>query len=103
VRDRFARADVLVNNAGISSISPAEDTTLEQWRRVLDVNLTGPFLLCQEFGRTMLEAGAGSIVNVSSIAGLRGVAGRAAYNASKHGLVGLTRTPPPSGADVACG
>jgi NAD(P)-dependent dehydrogenase (short-subunit alcohol dehydrogenase family) len=92
VRERFGRVDVLVNNAGIALIHPAEDTSIEQWRRVLDVNLTGPFLLCRAFGRMMLEAGAGSIVNVASIAGLRGIADRAAYNASKHGLVGLTRT-----------
>jgi NAD(P)-dependent dehydrogenase (short-subunit alcohol dehydrogenase family) len=92
VRKRFGRVDVLVNNAGISCIAPAEDTAPEQWRRVLEVNLTGPFLLCRAFGRMMLEAGAGSIVNVASIAGLRGVADRAAYNASKHGLIGLTRT-----------
>lgn len=90
--ERFGRVDVLVNNAGISFIAPAEDTAAEQWRRVLEVNLTGPFLLSQAFGRMMLEAGIGSIVNVASIAGLRGVADRAAYNASKHGLVGLTRT-----------
>jgi NAD(P)-dependent dehydrogenase (short-subunit alcohol dehydrogenase family) len=92
VRERFGRIDVLVNNAGISWIAPAEETAAEQWRRVLDVNLTGPFLLCREFGRMMLEAGAGSIVNVASIAGLRGIADRAAYNANKHGLIGLTRT-----------
>ena len=92
VRERFGRVDVLVNNAGIALIHPAEDTSTEQWKRVLDVNLTGPFLLCRAFGRMMLEAGAGSIVNVASIAGLRGIADRAAYNASKHGLVGLTRT-----------
>ena len=91
-KERFGRVDVLVNNAGIALIHPAEDTSIEQWRRVLDVNLTGPFLLCRAFGRMMLEAGAGSIVNVASIAGLRGIADRAAYNASKHGLVGLTRT-----------
>ncbi len=92
IRERFGRVDVLVNNAGISLITPAEETPPEQWRRVLEVNLTGPFLLCQAFGRMMLEAGAGSIVNVASIAGIRGIADRAAYNASKHGLVGLTRT-----------
>jgi NAD(P)-dependent dehydrogenase (short-subunit alcohol dehydrogenase family) len=88
----FGRVDVLVNNAGVSLIAPAEETTLADWRRVLRVNLTGPFLMCREFGREMLERGSGSIVNVSSVAGLLGVADRAAYNASKHGLVGLTRT-----------
>jgi NAD(P)-dependent dehydrogenase (short-subunit alcohol dehydrogenase family) len=92
VRERFGRIDVLVNNAGISLITPAEDTAAEQWRRVLEVNLTGPFLLSQSFGRMMLQAGVGSIINVASIAGLAGVADRAAYNASKHGLIGLTRT-----------
>jgi NAD(P)-dependent dehydrogenase (short-subunit alcohol dehydrogenase family) len=92
VRDRFGRADVLVNNAGVSLLVPAEQTTAEAWRRVLDINLTGAFLLCREFGTQMLAAGSGSVVNVASIAGLRGVSHRAAYNASKHGLVGLTST-----------
>jgi NAD(P)-dependent dehydrogenase (short-subunit alcohol dehydrogenase family) len=92
VLDRFGRVDVLVNNAGISYIAPAETTPAADWRRVLDVNLTGPFLLSQAFGAGMLARGSGAIVNVASIAGLRGIADRAAYNASKHGLVGLTRT-----------
>lgn len=92
VEARFGGADVLVNNAGIASIAPAEDTPAAQWRRVLDVNLTGPFLLCQAFGRRMLARGGGSIVNIASVAGLLGVADRVAYNASKHGLIGLTRT-----------
>jgi NAD(P)-dependent dehydrogenase (short-subunit alcohol dehydrogenase family) len=92
VMERFARIDVLVNNAGISAIAPAEETTLAQWNRTLAVNLTGPFLMCREFGKMMLESGSGSIVNVSSVAGLLGVSDRMAYNASKHGLVGLTRT-----------
>jgi NAD(P)-dependent dehydrogenase (short-subunit alcohol dehydrogenase family) len=92
VRDRFGRLDVLVNNAGVSLLAPAEETTAEQWRRVLEVNLTGPFLLSQALGRLMLDAGSGSIVNIASIAGLHGIADRAAYNASKHGLIGLTRT-----------
>jgi NAD(P)-dependent dehydrogenase (short-subunit alcohol dehydrogenase family) len=92
VREQFGRVDVLVNNAGVSLLRAAEETSAEQWRRVLEVNLTGPFLLSQEFGRDMLAAGAGSIVNIASIAGLQGIADRAAYNASKHGLIGLTRT-----------
>ncbi|HEU5429649.1 MAG TPA: SDR family oxidoreductase [Actinocrinis sp.] len=88
----YGRIDVLVNNAGVSLLRPAEETTAEQWRRVLDVNLTGPFLLSRALGAAMLAAGSGSIVNIASIAGLHGIADRAAYNASKHGLIGLTRT-----------
>ena len=85
-------ADALVNNAGISLISPAEHTSAEQWQRVLAVNLFGPFLLCKYLGRQMLGRGRGSIVNVASVAGLAGVSHRSAYNASKHGLIGLTQT-----------
>jgi NAD(P)-dependent dehydrogenase (short-subunit alcohol dehydrogenase family) len=92
VEKRFGRLDVLVNNAGISLLVPAERTPTESWQRVIDVNLTGPFLLCRELGPLMLSARAGSIVNVASIAGLRAVSHRVAYNASKHGLIGLTST-----------
>ena len=92
VMEGFGRVDVLVNNAGISAIVPAEQTTLADWNRTLAVNLTGPFLMSRGFGREMLRRGSGSIVNISSVAGLVGVADRAAYNASKHGLIGLTRT-----------
>jgi NAD(P)-dependent dehydrogenase (short-subunit alcohol dehydrogenase family) len=92
VYGHFGRADVLVNNAGISLIRAAEDTTAAEYRRVMEVNLVGPFLMARAFGSKMLEARSGSIVNVASIAGLVAVADRAAYNASKHGLVGLTRT-----------
>jgi NAD(P)-dependent dehydrogenase (short-subunit alcohol dehydrogenase family) len=92
VVDGFGRVDVLVNNAGVSLITPAEKTTVSDWRRVLEVNLTGPFLTCREFGKAMLGQGSGSILNVASVAGLLGIADRAAYNASKHGLIGLTRT-----------
>lgn|SRR6185312_7434929 len=91
-QQRFGRTDVLVNNAGIAHISPAEETTEADWRRVMDVNLLGPFLLSREIGGMMLRQQQGSIINVASIAGLLGVADRAAYNASKHGLIGLTRT-----------
>ena len=88
----YGRIDVLVNNAGISHICPAEEIPAADYRRVLEVNLVAPFLLAKAFAPTMLAAGSGSIVNVASIAGLFGVSDRAAYNASKHGLVGLTRT-----------
>ena len=92
VRRRWGRADVLVNNAGISLIEPAETTEGSAFRRVLEVNLLAPFLLAKGFGSMMLEQRSGSIVNVASIAGLVGIGDRSAYNASKHGLIGLTRT-----------
>jgi NAD(P)-dependent dehydrogenase (short-subunit alcohol dehydrogenase family) len=89
---KFGRINVLVNNAGISFIRPTEKMEVAEWRRVLEVNLMGPFLLCRAFAPTMLQQKQGSIVNIASIAGLAGVALRAAYNSSKHGLIGLTMT-----------
>jgi NAD(P)-dependent dehydrogenase (short-subunit alcohol dehydrogenase family) len=89
---KFGRIDALVNNAGISNIESALETSAATYRKVLEVNLVAPFLLCKAFGEHMLDAGSGSIVNISSVAGLQGVADRSAYNASKHGLIGLTRT-----------
>lgn len=88
----YGRIDVLVNNAGISHIAPAEQTTVADYERVLRVNLVAPFLLSKLVGEKMLGARSGSIVNVASVAGLMGISDRAAYNASKHGLIGLTRT-----------
>jgi NAD(P)-dependent dehydrogenase (short-subunit alcohol dehydrogenase family) len=88
----YGAADGLVNNAGISLIAAAENTSAAEWRRVMDINLFGPFLLCKYLGARMLDRGHGSIVNVASVAGLAGVIHRSAYNASKHGLIGLTQT-----------
>jgi NAD(P)-dependent dehydrogenase (short-subunit alcohol dehydrogenase family) len=92
IADEYGAIDALVNNAGISLIVPAEQTSAAQWQRVMAVNLFAPFLLCRYLGAQMLTRGSGSIVNVASIAGLAGVSHRSAYNASKHGLIGLTRT-----------
>lgn len=92
VAERHGALDALVNNAGISLICSAEKTTADQWQRVLNVNLLGPFLLCRHLGAQMLERRRGSIINIASVAGLAGIAHRSAYNASKHGLIGLTQT-----------
>jgi NAD(P)-dependent dehydrogenase (short-subunit alcohol dehydrogenase family) len=92
IEREWGHIDLLVNNAGISCISPAEETSVQQFRRVLEINLTAPFLLAKTFGPKMIARRQGSIVNVASIAGLVGIADRTAYNASKHGLIGLTRT-----------
>src|ERR1700694_6167882 len=84
-------ADVLGNNAGISMIAPAEEATAAQWQQVMNVNLLGPFLLCKYLGAQMLQRCTGSIVNVSSVAGLAGISHRSGYCAYKHRLIGLTR------------
>jgi hypothetical protein len=87
------RVDILVNNAGISGSGAAEDESVEQFRRILEVNLVGLFHLCQLVGRHMLARGEGSIVNIASVLGL--VAGapikQAGYCASKGAVVNLTR------------
>jgi len=90
--ERFGRLDVLVNNAGAGTDRPAVDLPVDEFRRVLEVNLVAPFALAQAAARTMLEQGSGTIVNVASQFGLVGTtAGLSAYSAAKGGLVNLTR------------
>src|SRR5579872_1359352 len=91
VESEFGRIDVLVNCAGMADFRKTEDTSLERWRRVVDVNLTGAFLCCREAGRCMVGTGGGSIVNIASTSGLAASPYMAAYSAAKHGVVGLTR------------
>jgi NAD(P)-dependent dehydrogenase (short-subunit alcohol dehydrogenase family) len=87
--------DVLVNNAGTSWGAPAEETPLEGWQKVIDVNLTGLFLFSQAAGRVMIDREGGSIVNIASVAGLRGSRAGAmdaiGYSASKGGVIAFTR------------
>jgi NAD(P)-dependent dehydrogenase (short-subunit alcohol dehydrogenase family) len=89
----FGSLDVLVNNAGVmDSMSAAADVSDAEWERVIRINLTAPFLLTRAALPHMLAKGKGAIVNTASEAALRGSAAGAAYTASKHGLVGLTRS-----------
>jgi gluconate 5-dehydrogenase len=91
---KFGRVDILINNAGISWGAMPEDMPLEKWQKVLDVNLTGCFLMAQAVGREMLKQNSGSIINIASISGLTSSANGpfyAGYVASKAGLIGLTR------------
>jgi 3-oxoacyl-[acyl-carrier protein] reductase len=87
----YGRLDALVNNAGVGGIAPSEELSLETWSRVIAVNLTATFLCAQAAARHMLPAGRGAIVNIGSIFGATGMPMRAAYAASKHGVVGLTK------------
>jgi meso-butanediol dehydrogenase/(S,S)-butanediol dehydrogenase/diacetyl reductase len=84
--------DVLVNNAGIGSLAPAAGLAVEEWRRVLDVNVSSVFYACRRAIPIMQSLSGGTIVNVASISGLRGDFGFGAYNASKAAVVNYTRT-----------
>lgn len=99
VVDRIARewgaVDVLVNNAGITWGAPALEMPMEKWRDVLEVNLTGTFIVTRIVGERMVERGSGSIINISSVGGLRGldstIQNAIGYNTSKGGLISFTR------------
>ncbi|MFF2810898.1 glucose 1-dehydrogenase [Streptomyces sp. NPDC058000] len=88
----FGRLDVLVNNAALWRTAPVDQETEENFDRLLRVNLLGPFLGIQAAVPALRSAGGGSIVNISSTAGLRGIPGHSAYGASKFGLRGLTKS-----------
>ncbi|MDA0238450.1 MAG: SDR family NAD(P)-dependent oxidoreductase [Proteobacteria bacterium] len=84
--------DILVNNAGTGKSAPFHRTTMELWQEIMDLNLTGTFLCTQQVWGSMRKKGYGRIINIASIVGLRGYPYIAAYCASKHAVVGLTKT-----------
>ncbi|ACL01968.1 Short-chain dehydrogenase/reductase SDR [Desulfatibacillum aliphaticivorans] len=89
----FGRLDILINNAGVATVHPAEDEPYEEFRRVMETNVNAQFLCAQRCGRIMLEAGKGSIVNIASMMGLVGIGviPQAAYNTSKGAMINMTR------------
>lgn len=91
--DRFGGVDALINNAGIEgSVAPLTDTTVDNFDRVLAVNVRGVFLGMKHVAPLIVARGGGSIVNVASVAGLGGTQGIVAYGASKHAVIGMTKT-----------
>jgi NAD(P)-dependent dehydrogenase (short-subunit alcohol dehydrogenase family) len=99
VLDRWGRVDILFNCAGVRAIQPTQDLPPEQWREVVDINLTGSFLFSQRVFPTMKSQGQGKIIMVGSVMSHSGAPQRAAYVATKTGLVGLTRA---LGVEWAC-
>lgn len=91
--DAFGRIDIFFNNAGIEGpVHPIGDYPLEAFRKVVDVNLIGVFLGLKHVVPVMMAAGRGSVINTSSVAGLTGTAGISPYNATKHAVIGITRS-----------
>ncbi|MGU3361248.1 glucose 1-dehydrogenase [Methylobacterium sp. M6A4_1b] len=89
----FGRLDIAFNNAGVENIAaPVADIALDEWDRILDINLRGTFVCMKHEIAQMLRQGGGVIVNTASGAGIRGVAGGASYAASKHAVIGLTKS-----------
>ncbi|ACP21914.1 putative short chain dehydrogenase adh_short (plasmid) [Sinorhizobium fredii NGR234] len=84
------RLDILINNAGVRESGSVEETSLEQWRRLIDTNLTSIFLGCRAAVPAIRQAGGGAIVNVGSITGIRGTENMVAYSASKSGITSMT-------------
>jgi NAD(P)-dependent dehydrogenase (short-subunit alcohol dehydrogenase family) len=95
---KFGRIDILINNAGTSWGAPVETMTLEQWNKVIETNLTGTFLFSQAVGKAMIAQRRGKIINIASVAGLRGSSPKFSaigYSASKGGVIIFTK-------DLAC-
>jgi 3-hydroxybutyrate dehydrogenase len=97
--ETFGRIDILVNNAGLQHVSPIEDFPTEKFKLLINVMLTGPFIGIKNVFPYMKKQGFGRIINMASINGLIGFAGKAAYNSAKHGVIGLTKVAALEGAE----
>jgi NAD(P)-dependent dehydrogenase (short-subunit alcohol dehydrogenase family) len=92
VHKAFGRIDILVNSAGIVDLAPVEELSFAAWKKTIDVNLTGSFLVAQAVGRRMIDARGGKIINLASQAGSVAIEEHVAYCASKFAIIGMTKT-----------
>ncbi|EGA91034.1 3-hydroxybutyrate dehydrogenase [Planococcus donghaensis MPA1U2] len=95
----YGRVDIVINNAGLQHVSPIEEFPTAKYELMLKIMLTAPFILTKTVFPIMKEQGFGRIINISSINGLIGFAGKAAYNSAKHGVIGLTKVAALEGAE----
>ncbi len=95
----YGSVDILVNNAGVQHVDLIEDFPVGKFEEMIKIMLTGPFMLIKHVFPLMKKQGFGRIINISSINGLIGFAGKAAYNSAKHGLIGLTKVTALEGAE----
>ena len=92
VVNKYGCVDLLINNAGVCDDNLIQMMPLEQWQKVIDVNLTGTFLCCREFSKIMIKQKYGKIINIASLKGQEGSAGQVNYTASKAGIISLTKS-----------
>ena len=92
VIDTFGKIDVLINNAGICNDDIVNMMSMEQWKKVIDVNLTGTFLCCKYFAKSMIKQRKGKIINIASLKGQEGSIGQANYSSSKAGVIALSKS-----------
>ncbi len=92
IADRFSRLDVLVNNAGVGAFGPIEEFAMGDFDRMVAVNFRGAFLCCRQAMRMMIPKRSGYIINISSVVGFKGYGDQAAYTATKHAIMGLTKS-----------
>jgi len=92
VRETFGRLDIVINNAGIGYFEDLVDFPMEKFDQIFRVNMRGTFLCCQEAMKIMIPARSGTIINISSIQGIKGYPKQSAYAASKHGIIGMTKS-----------
>lgn len=97
-KEKYGSIDILINNAGLQHVSPIEEFPTDKFEIMIKIMLTAPFILTKTVFPIMKEQGFGRIINIASINGLIGFAGKAAYNSAKHGVIGLTKVAALEGA-----
>jgi len=98
-KDTYGTVDIVINNAGLQHVSPIEEFPTEKFELMIKIMLTAPFILTKQVFPIMKEQGFGRIINIASINGVIGFAGKAAYNSAKHGVIGLTKVSALEGAE----